>query len=95
MKRIVALLLAAGGALVVCSTAFADALTCGHSAAGCGPGQNGQFTPPGTGANLGSTHTAGVGALPFTGLNLAVVAIAAVLLLASGLVLRRMTRRPQ
>ena len=94
-KRISALLVAVGAALVVCSGAFASAMSCGHSAT-CGPGQNSQFKPPTAGAHAGlGAHTSGAGTLPFTGLNLALVAAVAVLLLASGLVLHRMTKRPQ
>ena len=92
MKRLVALLVAVVGSLSVCSAAFADALTSGHSATN-GPG-GGQFTPP-TGAQAGTVHLSGGGTLPFTGLNLATVAVVAVLLLLGGLMLRRMTRRPQ
>jgi hypothetical protein len=87
VKRIVALLATIGTALVTCSAAFANALEDGHGSSS----QPGQFKPPsGTGA-----HTSGVGTLPFTGLNLALVAALALLLLASGLVLHRMTRRRQ
>ncbi|MFL5960998.1 MAG: hypothetical protein ACJ75G_12130 [Gaiellaceae bacterium] len=77
---------------MICSTALANALTNGHGAAKQ-PGQLGQFTPPGAGHVSGAG--AGAGTLPFTGLNLAIVAAIAVLLLASGLVLHRLTRRQQ
>lgn len=87
MKRIVALLLTVGAALMTCSTAFANALSSGHSS---GPQKSGTFTPPAAGAH--GAHTSGAGTLPFTGLNLALVAAVAILLLASGLVLHRMIR---
>jgi CBS-domain-containing membrane protein len=91
VKRIVAFLLAVAGALTACSAAFANSLTDGHSA------QNspGQFQPPGGANAAGTTHVSGAGTLPFTGLNLATVAVVAVLLIACGLVLRRMTRHQQ
>jgi hypothetical protein len=88
VKRLVALLSTVVAALVACSTAFANALSNGHSPTPSQPGQTGQFKPPGLGA-----HTSGAGTLPFTGLNLALIAAVAVLLLASGLLLHRMTRR--
>lgn len=83
------------GALVGSSAAFASALTCGHSAS-CGPGQ-GTFKPPTTGAgtHLGTQATSGMGTLPFTGLNLTTFVALAVLLVACGLVLHRMTHRRQ
>lgn len=95
MNRIIALFIVGIGALVGSSTAFASATTCGHSAT-CGPGQGGTFTPPpgGAGTHLG-TQISGVGTLPFTGLNLATFVAIAVLLVACGLVLRRMTHRQQ
>ena len=82
MKRILALATAAVAALAFSSSALASSLTCGHGAT-C---QNGMPT----GANTG-----GVGTLPFTGLDLATVAIVAGLLLAAGLTLHRMGRRRQ
>ena len=91
VKRILAFVVTAIAALVACSAALASSSTCGHSA-GCGPGGSGQFTPPGTGANALGTPTAGSGTLPFTGLNLATIAVIALLLVACGLVLRRVTR---
>ena len=91
-KRIIALLLTVAGALVTCSAAFANALTNGHGS-NKQPGSLGQFTPPTTGHAGGVSG--GTGTLPFTGLNLAIVAAIAVLLLATGLVLHRMTRRQQ
>lgn len=90
MKRIVALLLTVAAALMTCSTALANALSSGHSST---PQKPGQFTPPGAGTHAGlGAQTNGAGTLPFTGLNLALIAGIAVLLLASGLVLHRMTR---
>jgi hypothetical protein len=94
VKRILAFFVTAIAALVACSAAFANSSTCGHSS-GCGPGGSGQFTPPGTGANALGTPSSGSGTLPFTGLNLATIAVIAFLLLASGLVLRRVTRHQQ
>lgn len=88
MKRIVALLVAVGTALVTCSAAFANALDSGHGAASA----QGQFKPP---SGTAGANTSGVGTLPFTGLNLALVAAFAVLLVVSGLVLHRMTRNQQ
>lgn len=93
MKRIGAFLIVVIGALVSSSAALADALTSGHSATS-GPGQ-GQFKPPtgGAGTHLGTQ--ASMGTLPFTGLNLTTFVVLAVLLIACGLVLRRMTHRRQ
>jgi hypothetical protein len=87
VKRISVLLTAVGVALATCSTAFADALEDGHGSTSQ-PGNIGQFKPPGA-------HTSGVGTLPFTGFNLALIAAVALVLLASGLVLHRMARRQQ
>ena len=94
VKRIGAFLMVVIGALVGSSAAFASALTSGHSASG-GPGP-GTFKPPTTGAgtHLGS-QASGTGTLPFTGLNLTTFVVLAVLLIACGLVLRRMTHRRQ
>ena len=92
VKRILALFVAVGAALAICSTSLADALGSGHGAATQQGGNLGQFKPP---SGTAGAHTSGVGTLPFTGLNLALVAAVAVLLLASGLVLHRMTRRQQ
>lgn len=91
MKRIGAFLIVVIGALVGSSAAFADALTSGHSAE---PGQ-GPFKPPtgGAGTHLGTQASAGT--LPFTGLNLTTFVALAVLLIACGLVLHRMTHRRQ
>lgn len=92
MKRIVAFLVAVAAALLACSAAFADALGCAHGST-CQKGQVGAFTPPGT--HTGGTAGTGGGTLPFTGLNLATVAAIALLLVASGFVLHRVTRRRQ
>lgn len=94
VKRILAFVGTAIAALVASSAAFASSSTCGHSA-GCGPGGPGQFTPPGSGTPALGTPTSGSGTLPFTGFNLATIAVIALLLLASGLVLRRVTRNQQ
>ena len=90
MKRILALLTTALTALIVCSTAFANSLTCGHGPS-CGPGSGG--TKGGVFVSQPIGHPGGgSGTLPFTGLNLATVAVIAALLLASGLTLRWATR---
>ena len=92
MKRIVALLVAVAGALVACSTAFADSLTSGHGSTGQ---SSGPFTPPSAGTHVAAGAQGGAGTLPFTGFNLATVAAVALLLLVSGLVLHRLTQRRQ
>jgi hypothetical protein len=93
VKRIFVFLITVTGGLVVCSTALANSLTCGHGST-CGPGQGGPFTPPSGGPGTFAAPNQS-GTLPFTGLNLATIVAVAVLLLASGLVLHRMTRRRQ
>lgn len=89
MKRILALLLTSATALVVTSAAFANSLTCGHGVT-C---NKGVFTSQPLGGNLGAHTTSGGGTLPFSGLNLATVAVIAALLIASGLTLRWATGR--
>jgi hypothetical protein len=79
VKRILAAVTASAVALVFCSTALANALTCGHGSCYVSAG----MTPP---------HQGG-GTLPFTGLNLATVTAVAALLVAGGLTLRWATRR--
>ena len=91
MKRIPVLLTTIGVALATCSTAFANALEDGHGSSSQ-PGNFGQFKPP---SGTSGAHTSGVGTLPFTGFNLALIAAVALVLLASGLVLHRMARRQQ
>lgn len=82
MKRLLALATAAIAGLVFASSALANSLTCGHGVT-CTAGVGGGNTPmTGTGTTL-----------PFTGLDLAAVALVAALLLVSGLVLRRVGRR--
>lgn len=90
MKRILAFLTATAVALVVTSTALAGSLGCGHGAT-CGPGGGGG----GGVAGQSGVHTSGTGTLPFTGLNLAVVAGLGLLLIVSGVLLHRTTRRHQ
>jgi hypothetical protein len=90
VKRILAFLTSVVAMLVFTSTALANSLGCGHGST-CQPGQNAQGGLPGqTGV-----HTGGPGTLPFTGLNLALVAGVALLLLVSGVLLHRTTRRRQ
>lgn len=84
MKRILVLLAIAAAALVFASVAFANALTCGHGAAPC----RGEL---GAGQSSGSSG----GTLPFTGLGLAGISAAGVVLLGGGLALRRVGRREQ
>lgn len=80
MKRILALATVAGAAaLVFSSSALANSLTCGHGVT-CASGKLG-------------ANTSGVGTLPFTGLDLAGIAIVAGLLLAAGLTLFRAGRK--
>src|SRR5207302_7408627 len=82
MKRILALLTTLVAALVVCSAALANSLTSGH---GQTSGAKGVFASQHIGRPGGGS--AG-GTLPFTGFNLATVAVIAALLIASGLTLR-------
>jgi hypothetical protein len=90
-KRILALLTTVVAALVVCSTALANSLTCGHGGT-CGPSDNagGVFASQHIGR---SGSSGGGGTLPYTGLNLATVAVLAMLLIAAGLTLRWATGR--
>jgi hypothetical protein len=91
VKRIAALSLAIVSALVLCSTALANSLTSGHGTSA--PGNNGTFTPPGAAHGPSGVATGGPGTLPFTGFNLAIIAALALLLIVSGLALRRVARR--
>lgn len=72
---------AAAAALMLASTAFASSLTCAHGN-GCNAATLGSGTTPNSG-----------GTLPFTGFDLAGIAGVGLLLLASGLTLRRAGRR--
>jgi hypothetical protein len=67
-------------ALVLSSSAFASGMTCSHSPS-CHSG------------NLGGPHSSGSGTLPFTGLDLAGIAAAGALLVASGFTLHRASKR--
>jgi hypothetical protein len=80
VKRILALAAVTVVALVICSSALANGLTCAH-------GPNCQR------GNLGGGGTNAGGTLPFTGLDLAGIAGVGALLLASGLTLHRVSRR--
>jgi hypothetical protein len=77
-----ALVITAASALVISSTAFAaNSLNCGH-----GDCDGGQFVSQRTGGHPGGT-------LPYSGLNLAMVALIAMLLIASGFALHRASGR--
>jgi hypothetical protein len=93
VKRILAFLTAVAGMLFWASTAFANSLGCGHGAT-CQPGQG---AGPGQAAGPGQTglHTSGAGTLPFTGLNLVLIAGVALLLLVCGILLHRTARSQQ
>lgn len=82
VKRVLVLAMTLVCPLVFSSAAFANGLTCAHGS-GCGPGS--------AGAGVG----AGNGTLPFTGLGLGGIAAVGGLLLISGLVLQRASRRKQ
>ena len=82
MKKILVLAAVLTAALVFSSGAFADSLHCSHGTM-CGPGSS-----P---AAPGST-SAGSGTLPFTGLDLAGIAVVGGLLLVTGLTLQRVSR---
>jgi hypothetical protein len=91
VKRILAFLTSVAVMLVFTSTALADSLGCGHGST-CQQGQAGNGGLP---AGTNGVHTGGTGTLPFSGLNLALIAGVAVLLLVSGVLLHRTTRRQQ
>jgi hypothetical protein len=80
VKKILILVAVATAALVLSSSAFASSVKCAHGSQ-CGAGT---FQPPGS---------TGSGTLPFTGLNLAGIAVAGGLLLVTGLTLQRASRR--
>ena len=80
VKRILVLAAVVGAALVPSSTAFASGLACAHGSS-CSP------------ADLGGPSTGGHGTLPFTGLNLAVIAAVGALLIVGGYTLQRASRR--
>lgn len=82
MKGIVLFLAVAATALIFSNAAFANSVTCAHSAT-CHSG------------NLGgpSSRASGDGTLPFTGLDLAGIAGAGGLLLVAGFSLQRASRR--
>jgi hypothetical protein len=77
MKRIV--ILAVGMALLLSSSAAAQSSTC--------QAYNPQLCSPGTSTSSGSGTT-----LPFTGLDIALLAIGGGTLLGAGLVVRRLSR---
>ena len=80
MKKILVFAAVATIALVFSSGAFANSLKCAHGSM-CGAGT---FQPPQT--------TDGSGTLPFTGLDLAGIAVVGGLLLLTGLTLQRASR---
>ena len=80
VKKILVLAAVGTAALVFSSVAFANSVKCAHGSQ-CG---SGTFEPPG---NTGS------GTLPFTGLDLAGIAAVGDVLLVSGLMLQRASRR--
>jgi hypothetical protein len=81
VKKILVLAAVATAALVFSSGAFASSVKCAHGSQ-CG---SGSFEPPGT--------STGGGTLPFTGLDLAGIAVVGGVLLVSGLALQRASRR--
>jgi hypothetical protein len=80
VKRILVLAVVTAVSLTFSAAAFANSLGCAH-------GNNCQS------GKLGSPHTSGTGTLPFTGLNLAVIAGVGGVLLVSGLTLQRASHR--
>lgn len=84
MKKILVLTAVLVAALAFSSGAFADSLHCSHGTM-CGPG-----VPPDA---PGSSTASGSGTLPFTGLDLAGIAVVGGLLLVTGLTLQRVSRR--
>lgn len=84
MKGILVLAAVIATALVLSSTASANALSCAHGHT-CNSGNLGGNTPSGTSGSGGT--------LPFTGLDLAGVAGLGGILLVSGVTLRRLGRR--
>lgn len=88
MKRTLGLFVTTVTALVFSSTALANSLTCGHGVT-C---NKGIFAAQHNGHG-GGVSGAASGTLPFSGLNLATVALIAALLIASGLTLRWATGR--
>jgi hypothetical protein len=81
LKRILILVAVATAALVFSSGAFANSVKCAHGSM-CGAGS---LEPPGTSTSSGT--------LPFTGLDLAGIAVVGGLLLITGLTLQRASRR--
>ena len=84
VKGLLVLIAALAIALAFSSAALADSVGCGHSATSCSAGQFG--TPTGK-------PTSESGTLPLTGMGLAGISVAAVVLLGSGLALQRAGRR--
>jgi hypothetical protein len=83
VKRILVLVAVVATALVLSSAALpANGLQCAHGST-CSPATLGGGTPNGSGS----------GTLPFTGVDLAGVAAVGGLLLVSGLILQRASRR--
>jgi hypothetical protein len=80
VKRILVLAAVVSAALVLSSVASANSLKCAHGSV-CG---SGSFVPP---------SSTGSGTLPFTGLDLAGIAVVGCLLLVTGLTLQRASRR--
>ena len=80
VKRILVLVAVVSVALVFSSAAFANSLSCAHGS-NCGPN------------NLGGPTNKGQGTLPFTGIDLAGIAVVGGLLLVTGLTLQRASRR--
>ena len=87
MKGLMVLTAAMAVALIISSAAFANSVSCGHSATSCSTAQQG-------GPN-GSSTPNGHGTLPFTGVDLAGISGIGVVLLGSGLALQRVGRRRQ
>jgi hypothetical protein len=81
VKRILVLVAVVTAALVFSSGAFANSVKCAHGSM-CGAGS---LEPPTTGTSDGT--------LPFTGLDLAGIAVVGGLLLITGLTLQRASRR--
>jgi hypothetical protein len=81
VRKILVLVAVVAAALVFSSGAFANSVKCAHGSM-CGAGS---LEPPGTSTDGGT--------LPFTGLDLAGVAVVGGLLLITGLTLQRASRR--
>lgn len=93
MKRIATLIV--GLALLLPSAALANSSTCqAYSQKSCSvSGTSGSRTPPSTGSgSADSASTTAASTLPFTGLDVGLLVGGGVVLLGTGLVVRRLSR---